>query len=79
MSDHIDHFIALGPAVKLDNTKVEFFKTFSDEVDTIQWWLEFFGIDELFGVNWQVVSSPLCAVVKIVCEFNSFVNDRGVR
>ena len=42
------------------NTKDEFLIDLSERVETYQYYLNYFGITELFGTNWAYVSAAFC-------------------
>ena len=56
----ISFFAAFAPVVQLRNTQSNFFKKWGVDVDTIQWWLDSFGIVEIFGPDWHWIKSSFC-------------------
>jgi len=66
--DELNHFVALGPAVRLANIKIEFFKNLAADVDRVYYFLDMFGINELFGPEWSLISAGFCLFNKSFCD-----------
>jgi hypothetical protein len=68
-------FVAMAPVVQLRNNQNEFLKTLADDIDSITWWMDFFGIDELFGPNWVLASKVFCVIKPDWCnQANEFAD-----
>lgn len=60
LADKVNVFLAMGPAVRLENIQEELFQYLAADVNDIQWWLDFFGMDELFSWEWELAMSAFC-------------------
>lgn len=60
MQEKINVFIALAPIMTLKNVTDPFLLNLSQRGDQINYWANRFGIEELFGPNWSVLSGSFC-------------------
>lgn len=49
LNDKLHMFVAVGPVVRLDDVRAEFMKQIGGRVYDLQWWLDFFNLEEAFG------------------------------
>jgi hypothetical protein len=68
LSSKINLYVALAPVVQMNNIQDSFFLSLSKSVGMIQWWLNFFGIYEMFGTDWQIISSGFCFFNQNICN-----------
>ena len=68
MQDKLNVFIAMAPVAMLDHTNNKFFLNFAKDTDSVQWWLDKFGIHELFGTKWQAAQKSFCWFKASFCE-----------
>ena len=40
----------------------------AEDIDSITWWTDFFGINEFFGPNWIFTSGALCYIKDSWCQ-----------
>jgi hypothetical protein len=66
--DDISAFIALAPVIQLRNTRDSFISNMGYDVDSLQWWLDFFGITEIFGPDWLWIKPAICGVKEKWCN-----------
>jgi hypothetical protein len=57
----------MAPVVYMDNIENEFWNSMADDIDSITWWTDFFGINEFFGPNWIFTSGALCYIKDSWC------------
>ena len=63
----INSFIAMAPVIKLDYIENRIFEHLAQNHESIEYWLNFFKINELFGENWEHVQKGFCLIETGFC------------